>query len=85
MLSYQKAEVIYEMTCYFCHNYLDGKDRTIDQMLQVARSGKQNIVKGCAASAPISVVEALSTRCPPSTPFHFFHPVHMHTAFPPQQ
>ena len=57
LLSYQKAEVIYEMTYYFCHNYLDGKDRTIDQMVQAARSGKQNIIEGCAASATSAKTE----------------------------
>ena len=57
LLSYQKAEVIYEMTYYFCHKYLSGKDRTIDQMVQAARSGKQNIIEGCAASATSSKME----------------------------
>ncbi len=57
LLSYQKAEVIYEMTYYFCHKYLSGKDRTIDQMVQAARSGKQNIIEGCAASATSSKTE----------------------------
>ena len=51
LLSYQKTEVIFEMTYYFCHHYLQRGDRTIDQMVQAARSGKQNIVEGCAASA----------------------------------
>lgn len=51
LFSYQKAEAIYDMTYYFCHNYLQRGDRTIDQMVQAARSGKQNIVEGCAASA----------------------------------
>lgn len=57
LLSYQKAEVIYEMTYYFCHKYLSGKDRTIDQMVQAARSGKQNIVEGSAASATSAKTE----------------------------
>ena len=50
LLSYQKTEVIYEMTYYFCHTFLQKGDRTIDQMVQAARSGKQNIIEGCAAS-----------------------------------
>ena len=57
LLSYQKTEVIYEMTFYFCHTYLKGGDRTIDQMIQAARSGKQNIVEGCAASATSAKTE----------------------------
>ena len=51
LLTYQKAEAIYDITYYFCRNYLQRGDRTIDQMVQAARSGKQNIVEGSAASA----------------------------------
>lgn len=50
LLTYQKAEAIYDITYYFCKNYLQRGDRTIDQMIQAARSGKQNIVEGSAAS-----------------------------------
>ena len=57
LLSYQKTEVIFEMTFYFCHHYLQRGDRTIDQMVQAARSGKQNIVEGCAASATSNKTE----------------------------
>ena len=57
LLSYQKTEVIFEMTYYFCHHYLQRSDRTIDQMVQAARSGKQNIVEGCAASATSNKTE----------------------------
>ena len=57
LLTYQKAEVIYEMTYYFCNKYLSSKDRTVDQMVQAARSGKQNIIEGCAASATSSKME----------------------------
>lgn len=51
LLTYQKAEAIYDITYYFCKNYLRWGDRTVDQMVQAARSGKQNIVEGSAASA----------------------------------
>ncbi len=57
LLSYQKTEVIYEMTYYFCQHYLQHGDRTIDQMVQAARSGKQNIIEGCAASATSAKTE----------------------------
>ena len=57
LLSYQKTEVIYEMTFYFCQKYLQKGDRTIDQMVQAARSGKQNIIEGCAASATSAKTE----------------------------
>ena len=49
--AYRKAEVIYDLTYYFCEKYLKRGDRTIDQMVQAARSGKQNIVEGNAVSA----------------------------------
>lgn len=55
--SYQKAAVIYEMTYFFCHHFLERGDRTIDQMVQAARSGKQNIVEGCSASSTSSKTE----------------------------
>ena len=45
LLSYQKSNVIFELTYYFCHKYLSKGDRTIDQMVQAARSGKQYIIE----------------------------------------
>ena len=57
LLSYQKTEVIYEMTFFFCQHFLQKGDRTVDQMVQAARSGKQNIVEGCAASATSAKTE----------------------------
>lgn len=50
LLSFQKAEVIYDITYRFCERFLRRGDRTIDQMVQAARSGKQNIVEGCQVS-----------------------------------
>ncbi|MBQ9418424.1 MAG: four helix bundle suffix domain-containing protein [Bacteroidales bacterium] len=44
---YQKSEVIYQLTYAFCRRFLPPHgDRTTDQMIQAARSGKQNIVEG---------------------------------------
>jgi four helix bundle suffix protein len=51
LISYQKSEAVYDITFYFCKKYLQRGDRTIDQMVQAARSGKQNIAEGSAASA----------------------------------
>lgn len=46
---YQKTVVLYQMTYVFCKRFLPRHgDRTVDQMIQAARSGKQNIVEGCA-------------------------------------
>ena len=40
-------EAAVHLTYLFCSRYIDPKDRTHDQMVQAARSGKQNIVEGC--------------------------------------
>ena len=51
--SYQTSEIIYDLTAEFCRLHLDrsyGTNRTYDQMVQAARSGKQNIAEGCQAS-----------------------------------
>lgn len=45
---YQKSQVLYQLTFVFAQRYLKRGDRTIDQMVQAARSGKQNIVEGSA-------------------------------------
>ena len=50
LFTFQKAEAIYDITWYFCNNYINRFDRTFDQMIQAARSGKQNIAEGSAAS-----------------------------------
>ena len=50
LLSFQKAEFVYDATVYFCSRFLDKRDRTYDQMVQAARSGKQNIVEGSQIS-----------------------------------
>ncbi|MCQ2312154.1 MAG: four helix bundle suffix domain-containing protein [Paludibacteraceae bacterium] len=46
LLFYKKTVILYDMTYYFVNRYLERGDRTIDQMVQAARSGKQNIVEG---------------------------------------
>lgn len=45
---YQKSNVLYQLTFSFTKRFLNRGDRTIDQMVQAARSGKQNIVEGSA-------------------------------------
>ncbi|MDO5341196.1 MAG: four helix bundle suffix domain-containing protein [Bacteroidia bacterium] len=57
LLTYRKATVLYDITYFFCSHFVDKRDRTYDQMVQSARSGKQNIVEGCAASATSSETE----------------------------
>ena len=48
--SYQMAELVYDLTVAFCDRFIDPKSRTHDQMVQAARSGKQNIAEGSQAS-----------------------------------
>lgn len=49
--SYQMAEIVYDATTVFCNRFIDRRSRTHDQMIQAARSGKQNIAEGSMASA----------------------------------
>ncbi len=51
LMCYRKAETIYDITYFFANKFLKASDRTTDQMIQAARSGKQNIVEGYATSA----------------------------------
>lgn len=50
LLSFQKARIVYDGTVRFCERFLNPRDRTCDQMIQAARSGKQNILEGSQAS-----------------------------------
>jgi four helix bundle suffix protein len=62
LLSYQKAEIIYDATVYFCNRFYEKRDRTFDQMIQAARSGKQNIIEGSMASATSKEMEVKLTN-----------------------
>jgi four helix bundle suffix protein len=62
LLSYQKAEIIYDATVYFTNRFFRKWDRTIDQMVQAARSGKQNIVEGSLASGTSKEMEIKLTN-----------------------
>jgi four helix bundle suffix protein len=62
LLSYQKAEVVYDLTYRFCQRFLTKGDRTIDQMVQAARSGKQNISEGSKASGTSKETELKLTN-----------------------
>ena len=62
LLSYQKAEIVYDATVHFCNRFLDKRDRTRDQMIQAARSGKQNIIEGSMASATSTETEIKLTN-----------------------
>ena len=48
--SFQHAELVYDATVKFCEKFIDKRSRTYDQMVQAARSGRQNIAEGSQAS-----------------------------------
>jgi four helix bundle protein len=55
--SFQAAEIIYDGTVNFCDRFVNRRSRTHDQMVQAARSGRQNIAEGSRASATSSQTE----------------------------
>jgi four helix bundle suffix protein len=62
LLSYQRAEVVYDATVRFCERCFDRHDRTVDQMVQAARSGKQNIIEASMASGTSKETEIKLTN-----------------------
>ncbi len=62
LITYQKSEIIYDGTVYFCERFFRKYDRTIDQMVQAARSGKQNIAEASMASATSKETEIKLTN-----------------------
>ncbi|MFW6351042.1 MAG: four helix bundle suffix domain-containing protein [Bacteroidota bacterium] len=62
LFSYQKAEIIYDGTVYFTNRFFHKYDRTIGQMVQAARSGKQNIAEASMASATSKETEIKLTN-----------------------
>src|SRR5213595_140363 len=55
--SFQQAELVYDATVKFCDRFIDKRSRTHDQMVQAARSGRQNIAEGSRAAATSSQTE----------------------------
>ncbi|MFN0073539.1 MAG: four helix bundle suffix domain-containing protein [Chloroflexota bacterium] len=62
LLSYQKAQIVYDATVHFCDRFIGKRSRTHDQMIQAARSGKQNIVEGSMASGTSREMELKLTN-----------------------
>ena len=62
LLSFRKAEVVYDITFRFAHKYLSRGDRTMDQMIQSARSGKKNILEGSKAGRTSKEMEIKLTN-----------------------
>jgi four helix bundle suffix protein len=55
--SFQTSTLIYDATVWFCEKFIDPRSRTVDQMVQAARSGRQNIAEGSRAAATTSQTE----------------------------
>jgi len=55
--SYQMSEIVYDATVVFCNRFINIRSRTHDQMVQAARSGKQNIAEGSMASGTSKKME----------------------------
>jgi four helix bundle suffix protein len=62
LVSFRKARIVYDATVWFCGRYLQRGDRTNDQMIQAARSGKQNILEGSLASGTSKKTEVKLTN-----------------------
>lgn len=62
LLSYPKDEVIYDITFRFTLKFLSKGDRTVDQIIQSARSGKQNILEGSKAATTSKETEIKLTN-----------------------
>ena len=62
LITFQKAQIIYDGTIYFTKRFFSKYDRTIDQMVQAARSGKQNIAEASMASATSKETEIKLTN-----------------------
>lgn len=62
LISYQKSEIVYDGTIYFTKRFFHKYDRTIDQMVQAARSGKQNIAEASMASGTSKEMEIKLTN-----------------------
>ena len=57
LASFQTSTIVYDATVWFCEKFVDRRSRTVDQMVQAARSGRQNIAEGSRASATSSQTE----------------------------
>ncbi|MBM4041693.1 MAG: four helix bundle protein [Planctomycetes bacterium] len=62
LLAYQRAQVVFDATEHFCERFIDPRSRTYDQMVQSARSGKQNIAEGSQISGTSKETEVKLTN-----------------------
>lgn len=57
---FKQSQIVYDFTVEFCNRYIDKRSRTTDQMVQVARSGKQNIAEGYMEKSIESKIKLIS-------------------------
>ena len=62
LISFQKSRIVYDGTVHFCDRFIERRSRTHDQMVQAARSGKQNILEGSQASGTSKETEIKLTN-----------------------
>jgi four helix bundle suffix protein len=62
LMTYKKSEIIYDGTVYFTNRFFNKYDRTVGQMIQAARSGKQNIAEASMSSATSKETEIKLTN-----------------------
>lgn len=62
LITFQKSRIIYDGTVCFCRRFMDKRSRTVDQMVQAARSGKQNILEGSRAGSTSTETEIKLTN-----------------------
>ena len=62
LMSFQVAQLVFDVTVRFCDRYIDRRSRTRDQMVQAARSGVQNIAEGSVASVTSKKMELKLTN-----------------------
>ena len=62
LIAFKKAECIYDITYHFAHRFLKIGDRTIDQMVQAARSGKQNLAEGYIVTSMEMMIKLINVN-----------------------
>lgn len=55
--TFRTSAIIYDAPVWFCEKFINSRPRTVDQMVQAVRSGRQNIAEGSRASATSSQAE----------------------------
>jgi hypothetical protein len=79
--SFKTATIIYDATVSFCDRFIDKRSRTVDQMVQAARSGRQNIAEGSRAAATSSQTEPRPHGFSAADPWRFAPRARVHRSW----